>query len=216
MATHSIVLAWRIPGMGEPGGLLSMGSHRVGHDWNDLAVAVAVFLIGGQLLTMLWLLLYIIMNQPWIYILPLPLEPPSHLPPHPTPLGCHRALGLIWIGTNHFICLGPFFNPSWLLFFKAWWVLSVQPRTQTWVTQRCAIVKNLPSWKCPFENYAKRGHKLKTYGHKVKTSELFNCVYLGQHLHSLLLKKYQNLWAMFIFSFSRQGVQFWRETFEKP
>ena len=32
MATHSTVLAWRIPGMGEPGGLLSMGSHRVGHD----------------------------------------------------------------------------------------------------------------------------------------------------------------------------------------
>ena len=32
MATHSIVLAWRIPGMGEPGGLPSMGSHRVGHD----------------------------------------------------------------------------------------------------------------------------------------------------------------------------------------
>ena len=32
MATHSSVLAWRIPGMGQPGGLLSMGSHRVGHD----------------------------------------------------------------------------------------------------------------------------------------------------------------------------------------
>ena len=32
MATHSSVLAWRIPAMGEPGGLLSMGSHRVGHD----------------------------------------------------------------------------------------------------------------------------------------------------------------------------------------
>ena len=32
MAIHSTVLAWRIPGMGEPGGLLSMGSHRVGHD----------------------------------------------------------------------------------------------------------------------------------------------------------------------------------------
>ena len=32
MATHSSVLAWRIPGIGEPGGLLSMGSHRVGHD----------------------------------------------------------------------------------------------------------------------------------------------------------------------------------------
>ena len=35
-------LAWRIPGTGEPGGLPSMGSHRVGHDWSDLAVAVAV------------------------------------------------------------------------------------------------------------------------------------------------------------------------------
>ena len=39
MATHSSVLAWRVPGMGEPGGLLSMGSHRVGHDWSDLAAA---------------------------------------------------------------------------------------------------------------------------------------------------------------------------------
>ena len=37
MATHSSVLAWRIPGPGEPGGLLSMGSHRVGHDWSYLA-----------------------------------------------------------------------------------------------------------------------------------------------------------------------------------
>ena len=37
MATHSSVLAWRIPGMGEPGGLPSMESHRVGHDWSDLA-----------------------------------------------------------------------------------------------------------------------------------------------------------------------------------
>ena len=32
MATHSSVLAWRVPGMAEPGGLPSMGSHRVGHD----------------------------------------------------------------------------------------------------------------------------------------------------------------------------------------
>ena len=37
MATHSIVLAWGIPGMGEPGGLPSVGSHRVGHDLSDLA-----------------------------------------------------------------------------------------------------------------------------------------------------------------------------------
>ena len=41
MATHPSILAWRIPGIGEPGGLLSMGLHRVGHDWSDLAVAVA-------------------------------------------------------------------------------------------------------------------------------------------------------------------------------
>ena len=37
MATHSGVLAWRIPGTGEPGGLPSMGSHNVRHDWSDLA-----------------------------------------------------------------------------------------------------------------------------------------------------------------------------------
>ena len=41
MATHSSILAWRIPGMGEPGGLPSMGLHRVGHDWSDLAAAAA-------------------------------------------------------------------------------------------------------------------------------------------------------------------------------
>ena len=41
MATHSSVLAWRIPGTGEPGGLPSMWSHRVGHDWSDLAAAAA-------------------------------------------------------------------------------------------------------------------------------------------------------------------------------
>ena len=41
MATHSSVLAWRIPGMGEPDGLPSMGLHRVGHDWSDLAAAAA-------------------------------------------------------------------------------------------------------------------------------------------------------------------------------
>ena len=40
MATHSSVLAWGIPGTGEPGGLPSMGSHRVGHDCSDLVVVV--------------------------------------------------------------------------------------------------------------------------------------------------------------------------------
>ena len=41
MATHSSVLAWRIPGTAEPGGLQSMGSHRLGHDWSNLAAAAA-------------------------------------------------------------------------------------------------------------------------------------------------------------------------------
>ena len=39
MTTHSSVVAWRIPGTEEPGGLLSMGSHRVGRDWSNLAAA---------------------------------------------------------------------------------------------------------------------------------------------------------------------------------
>ena len=42
MATYSSVLAWRIPGTGEPGGLPSVGLHRVGHDWSDLAAAPCI------------------------------------------------------------------------------------------------------------------------------------------------------------------------------
>ena len=59
MATHSSVLAWRIPGTGEPGGLLCMGSHRVRHDWSDLAVAVA-----GPVLHLLFTIVW-----PWMYLL---------------------------------------------------------------------------------------------------------------------------------------------------
>ena len=50
MATHSSVLAWRIPGSGEPGGLPSMGSHRVGNDCSTLAAAAGKYWIkeGGR------------------------------------------------------------------------------------------------------------------------------------------------------------------------
>ena len=48
MATHSSVLAWRIPGTGEPGGLPSMGSHRVGHNWSDLAADIVDSLCSLQ------------------------------------------------------------------------------------------------------------------------------------------------------------------------
>ena len=49
MATHSSVLAWRIPETEEPGRRLSMGSHRVGHDWSDLAAAAAAAYITERL-----------------------------------------------------------------------------------------------------------------------------------------------------------------------
>ena len=65
MATYSSILAWRIPGMGEPGGLLSMGSHRVGHDWSDLAAA-AVYSCFSHLFVSNYL--YLITHLPWWFL----------------------------------------------------------------------------------------------------------------------------------------------------
>ena len=65
MATHASILAWRIPGTEESVGLPSMGSHRVGHDWHNLAAEAA---------PPFWTLF--------------------HLPPHKISLGCSRALAL--------------------------------------------------------------------------------------------------------------------------
>ena len=50
MATHSSVLAWRIPGAGEPGGLPSMRSHRVRHNWSDLAAAAAAVSLKSEMM----------------------------------------------------------------------------------------------------------------------------------------------------------------------
>ena len=71
MATHSSVLAWRIPGTGEPGGLRSMGSHRVGHDWSDLVVVVVVTLdisvwFGKQIFKMSLVKFYVTKSRHWI------------------------------------------------------------------------------------------------------------------------------------------------------
>ena len=52
MATHSSVLAWRIPGMGQHGGLLSLGSHTVRHDRSDLAAAAATAVLKIALQTL--------------------------------------------------------------------------------------------------------------------------------------------------------------------
>ena len=60
MATHSSVLAWRIPGTVEPDGLPSMGSHRVRHDWSDLAAAENIVLSEvRQIKNILWYHLYV-------------------------------------------------------------------------------------------------------------------------------------------------------------
>ena len=69
MATHSSVLAWRIPGTGEPGRLPSMGSHRVGHNWSDLAAAAAVTGIPTDRLEKnlnSFLLLKLLMQETWV------------------------------------------------------------------------------------------------------------------------------------------------------
>ena len=71
MATHSSVLAWRIPGTGNLGGLPSMGSHRVGHDWSDLVVVVVVTLdisvwFGKQIFKMSLVKFYVTKSRHWI------------------------------------------------------------------------------------------------------------------------------------------------------
>ena len=67
MATHSSVLAWRSPGTGEPSGLLSLGSHRVGQDWNDLAAAALFIYIFFSFPPFLSLLLQ--KYPPWTHCL---------------------------------------------------------------------------------------------------------------------------------------------------
>ena len=54
MATHSSILAWRIPGTEEPGGLPSVGSHRLRHDWRDVAAAAAVWFIRKMILILIF------------------------------------------------------------------------------------------------------------------------------------------------------------------
>ena len=59
-ATHASVLDWRIPGTGEPGGLPSMGSHRVGHDWSDSAAAAAACQTQMSKTRISWAVLYLV------------------------------------------------------------------------------------------------------------------------------------------------------------
>ena len=65
MAPHSSTLAWKIPWMGEPGGLPSIGSHRVGHDWSDLAAAAVSFCPGVAVASRQPILLTMLTPQVW-------------------------------------------------------------------------------------------------------------------------------------------------------
>ena len=64
IATHSSVLAWRIPGTGEPGGLPSMGSHRVGRDWSDLAATAAAAAVPVLCSRSFWLSIFCVVVCP--------------------------------------------------------------------------------------------------------------------------------------------------------
>ena len=86
MAIHSSVLAWRIPGMGEPGGLPSMGSHRVGRNWSDLVAAAALWEVNFCW----WLANSLLLLRQFLYTVFLNLDPwaspiPSSVPGHACP-----------------------------------------------------------------------------------------------------------------------------------
>ena len=70
LATHSSVLAWRIPGSGEPGRLPSLGSHRVGQDWSDLAAAAA-YSDRFTFLFIIWIPFVFLFWLPWLGLLKL-------------------------------------------------------------------------------------------------------------------------------------------------
>ena len=78
LATHSSVLAWKIPGTGEPGALPSMGSHRVGHDWSDLAVAAISVRYGNIPVELCFIVFHlytvIVMHITSIYIINLTIQ----------------------------------------------------------------------------------------------------------------------------------------------
>ena len=67
MATHSSVLAWRIPGTGEPGGLPSLGPHRVGHDWSTLAAAAANVVLLARMNITSTVIFFLIYDTPFGY-----------------------------------------------------------------------------------------------------------------------------------------------------
>ena len=68
MATHSSVLAWRIPVTGEPGGLPSMGLHRVRHDWSDLLNSNSSFVLFFFELTIYYVYISMLLSTFWFIV----------------------------------------------------------------------------------------------------------------------------------------------------
>ena len=111
MATHSSVLAWRIPGTGEPGGLPSMGLHSVGHDWSDLAarqVRDLLFLLLLQISACLLLPLVFGINTISTWVINCNIKSIRHVRQVP-PLGMPSLWIVVWVGfffwqkDNHFL-----------------------------------------------------------------------------------------------------------------
>ena len=121
------LVSWRIPGMGEPGGLLSLGLHRVGHDWSDLvsaAAAIKVPSFDDRALCCLLPLHLILSSFPdisWSSFLP------SHLSPsvHQRNLSITSRPELGWPGLNtaFFCCQCEFWMVEWSS-FKIYYVIS--------------------------------------------------------------------------------------------
>ena len=117
MVTHSSVLAWRIPGLREPGGLPSMGSHRVGHDWGDLAAAAAaaaaalrVGKLGWNIkLKTHWLLLF----SHWVMSMTL-CYPMDCNPPGSSVHGISQARILEWVAISFSRVYSQLSNPCLL------------------------------------------------------------------------------------------------------
>ena len=94
MASHSSVLAWRIPGTGEPGGLPSMGSHRVRHDWSNLAAAVRFVKVFSLFFSSFFFSSFELFFYYWVL----------------------RVIFIFWITVLHQMCLCKYFPPVYDLF----------------------------------------------------------------------------------------------------
>jgi len=122
MATHSSVLAWRIPGTGQPGGLPCMGSHRVGHDWSDLAAAACRSLVreNGKIIKVTNMLSFLKSNIHFFFNLKIIIVIfwPSNLQDLVPPSGIEPVPWAVKVGCPYHWTAREF--PSLVDFFLVW------------------------------------------------------------------------------------------------